>query len=104
MLELGGMLDGGTVYCDTWLEKHDLIANMPTFNISYANDTSKWAYEQYRAAINTFINSSKDMTENTRVSCISGSTIPFQQWGPARQGINQATDILQPAIKALGGE
>lgn len=104
LLELGGMLDGGTVYCDDWLQKHDRIAGLPTYNITYANNNSKWAYDQYRSAIDTFVHSAKDMTENARVSCVSGGSIPFQQWGLARQGINQATDILQPAIKALGGE
>ena len=104
LLELGGMLDGRTVYCDIWLEKHDQIANMPTYNTASANDTSKWAYEQYRAAIDTFVFAAKDMTTNARESCVPGSSIPFQQWGTARQGINNSIDILQPAIKALGGE
>ncbi len=102
--EMGGMLDSGILYCDDWLVKHDQVANMPTYNTAYANNTSKWAYEQYRAAINIFISSSKDMTENARLSCVPGSTIPFQQWGLARQGINQALDTVHPAIKALGGE
>lgn len=104
LLDLGGMLDGRTLYCDTWIERHDAIANMPTYDTSYANDTSKWAYEQYRSAINTFVFESKDLTTNARESCVPGSSIPFQQWGTARQGINHAIDILQPAIKELGGQ
>lgn len=104
LLELGGMLDSRMVYCDVWLEKFDRIAGLPTYDTTNANDTSKWAYGQYRMAIDTFKAAANDMTQNARNNCQRGGSIPYQQWGMARQGINQATDILQPAIKALGGE
>ena len=104
LLELGGMLDSRMVYCDVWLEKFDRIAGLPTYDTTNANDTSKWAYGQYRAAIDTFKAAANDMTQNARNNCQRGGSIPYQQGGMARQGINQATDILQPAIKALGGE
>ena len=64
------------------------------------------AYAAYRAAIDVFASGARDMAENCRTAITenSGTSIGFQQWGPARQEVNSAVDIIHPAIQSLGGE
>jgi hypothetical protein len=56
--------------------------------------------------VETFADGAFDMTQNCRdfLANPSGGGIGFQQWGAARQNVDNAIDLLQPAIQALGGE
>jgi hypothetical protein len=107
MQSFGGMIDNamrtGFVDCQKIIDTYDAVAFAPTFNVTDPNLAS--AYGSYRAAIALFTDGTRDMTGNCR-ELLNGSngSIPFQQWGLARQTVGEAGDILQPAILALGGE
>ena len=99
---LGGQIDNavqtGYINCREFVTKHDEVANSPTFDTSGSSGAVRDAYDSYRRAITVLMNGVSDMVENCRGQ--SGS-IPFSQWGPARQSINDSLDILNPALERL---
>lgn len=102
---MGGMIDNavntGSVDCLDVITTYDRIAGAPFYNGLSGQNLS--AHNSYRASIDTFTNGSRDMYQNC-VDFINnggGGSIPFQQWGTARQSVNQALDILNPAIASL---
>ncbi|GJM42995.1 MAG: hypothetical protein DHS20C20_32770 [Ardenticatenaceae bacterium] len=110
MQNFGGMIDtalnSGGISCVAVVETYDNIVLAPTLDVSGASPTAQGAYASYRAAIDVFGNGARDMAENCRTAITnnSGTSIGFQQWGLARQQVNDAIDIIHPAIQSLGGE
>jgi serine protease Do len=102
----GGLVDhainAGSIDCQDVVNTYDRVARAPTFNVSGASSN---AYNAYRDAVSIFTNGARDMAQNCRDYLInpSGGSIPFQQWGLARQSVNNALDRLNPAIQSLGG-
>jgi hypothetical protein len=102
----GGLIDGalrlGYIDCQDVVNQYTAISNAPTLNVP--GDLAG-AYQLYRDGVNIFTTKARDLNQN----CVdfmanpSGSGIPFQQWGPARQGVNEALDKLRQAITAAGG-
>jgi hypothetical protein len=107
MERLGGLIDGalssGSIDCQDVVNTYDRVANAPTFNVAGSGAAVQNAYNNYRAAISTFANGARDMAQNCRDFLASGGggSIPFQQWGLARQRINDALTILNPAIESI---
>lgn len=107
----GGMIDtalrNGTISCLDVVNLYDAIAGAPTYDVSGESETAQYAYNTFREAITIFTTGASDMTQNCRdflADTSGGTTIPFQQWGLARQEVNTALDTLHPAIQSLGGE
>lgn len=104
---MGGLIDHainvGSIDCNDVVNTYDRIANAPTFNVSGASVTVRNSYDSYRQAIAIFANGGRDMAQNCRdfLANPSGGSIPFQQWGTARQSVNDALDRLNPAINNL---
>lgn len=102
---MGGMIDNavntGSVDCLDVIATYDRIVGAPFYNNLSGQDLN--AHNSYRASIDTFNNGSRDMYQNCVdfVNSGGGGSIPFQQWGTARQSVNQALDILNPAIANL---
>lgn len=98
----GGLIDTavrvGYINCNTVIATYDRIVNAQRFDTSASSGNVKQAHTSYEAAINTFAAGTRDMTANCRNP---GGSIPFQQWGVARQNVNNALDILNPAIERL---
>ncbi len=100
----GGMIDTalgtGMVSCQEVVDRFDRLAASPTYDVSSSAGEIQSAYAQYRQAVSIFIEGAKDMTHNCRefLSDPKSGTIPFQQWGLARQRINEALGILNGAI------
>ena len=90
----------GTVSCQEVVDRFDSIVASPTYNVSGSNDNIQSAYNQYRQAISTFSQGAKDMAQNCRdyLADPRPGSIPFQQWGVARQRVNDAVTILNSAI------
>ena len=110
LVAYGGFVDaavrGDAIPCGETVEAYDRVATAPEFNIAGSNATMQNAYNNYRAAVAVFASSARDMTQNCRDLIAGGSersSIPFQQWGAARQGVNDAQDLLNPAIQSLQG-
>ena len=61
------------------------------------------AYNGYWSAVQIFVSGARDMAQNCRdhIANPSGGSIPFQQWGVARQNVNDALAVLIPAIDSL---
>jgi serine protease Do len=103
----GGQIDqavgSGTINCTDVVNTYDRIVRAPTFNTSGSSATVRNAYDSYRAAVGIFSNGAKDMAQNCRdfLANPAGGSIPFQQWGNARQSVNNALDRLNPAIQSL---
>lgn len=101
---MGGMIDNavrtGSVNCRDVVSTYDRIAGAPTYSGLSGEAVS--AYSSYRSAITTFTNGARDMRQNCADFLAGGSgSIPFSQWGRARQAVNQALDTLNPAIDRL---
>lgn len=105
----GGLIDTalreGFVDCLVVVNTYDAVAGAPTFDVSGSSSLIQGAYGSYRAAIDIFTTGARDMTQNCRdfLADPSGGTIPFQQWGLARQKVNDALNVLIPAIDSLEG-
>jgi hypothetical protein len=83
---------------------YDNIVNAPTFDVSNEDEVTRWAYAQYREAVALIEDRGRDMSENCRAwlaDPIDDGVIPFQQWGLARENVNEALDMLIPAIEKL---
>jgi hypothetical protein len=99
---MGGMIDNavntGSVNCRDVVNTYDRVANAPTYSGLTGEAVS--AHGSYRSAISTFTNGARDMRQNCADFLASGGggSIPFSQWGRARQAVNQALNTLNPAI------
>jgi len=101
----GGLIDSalrqGSINCEDVVNQYLTIAGAPQF------DPGGFAgpYQAYRAAVDLFTAKSHDIYQNCAdfLANPSGGSIPFQQWGAARQSVNEAVDLLRQAIVAAGG-
>lgn len=102
---IGGLIDGAVassfVDCEDIVSTYDRIAGAPFYNGLSGEELS--AHNQYRTSIDIFTNGARDMAQNCRdfISNGNSGTIPFNQWGRARQSVNDALDVLNPAIASL---
>lgn len=109
MLSFGGMIDAalgqGIINCQEVVDVYDAVANAPTFNVAGTSQLIQYGYGAYREAVQIFSTGAWDMTQNCRdfLANPGGGGIPFQQWGAARQNVNNATDVLSPALQAVEG-
>ncbi|MCB0009754.1 MAG: hypothetical protein KDE04_24985, partial [Anaerolineales bacterium] len=110
MVQFGGLIDqavnSGSIDCSVVVSLYETISRSPTYGTAGEGTTVVNAYNAYRSAITTFTNGARDMTQNCRDFLASGGagSIPFQQWGVARQQVNVALDTINPAIQSLGGQ
>ncbi|MBI3242979.1 MAG: hypothetical protein HYZ49_11865 [Chloroflexi bacterium] len=101
----GGMIDGalrnGFINCQDVVNQYLTIAGAPQFEPGNFGGP----YQTYRAAVDLFTNKSHDIYQNCAdfLANPGGGSIPFQQWGAARQSVNEAVDLLRQAIVAAGG-
>lgn len=75
--------------------------------MSRSNEVVQWAYDCYRQSVSTFLDGVGDLNRGAHLFLDSGretDRIPFQQWGVARQTINNALAMLIPAIDRLEEE
>lgn len=107
LVAFGGMLDGASTWsAQTIVELYDNITGAPEFNVTGESATLQGAYDSYRSAISLFTVNARDLVQHARDFLASGddsSSVPYQQWGMARQAVNDAQDILNPAIDSLEG-
>jgi hypothetical protein len=85
---------------------YEVVLGYPTYDIANASPVVQYAYNSYRQAIEIIRSTNKDLYS----FCIDwlankdDRTIPFQTWGLARQGVNDALGVLEPAIAVLESE
>lgn len=108
MEESGSLVDTafstGFVDCSHVVLLYDTISVAPTFEMGASSSTIQHAYNEYRRSINIFTSGGRDMAQNCRDFLNNpdeGTTIPFQQWGTARQAVSDALSVLIPAISLL---
>lgn len=92
----------GYVDCNDVVYRYTVIVGAPTWDVvpELANP-----YGLYRAAIDTFASGAKDMYQNCADFLVNptGGSIPNQQWGPARQSVDNAMVLIKQAITLAGG-
>jgi hypothetical protein len=105
LVEFAGMMDSeGSWSASRIVELYDRIAAAPEFGVAGMSPVEQNAYNNYRSAVANFTLSTRDLAQHARdflASGEEGSSIPFQQWGPARQAINSALDLLHQALQTL---
>jgi len=102
---LGGEMDiasnTGYIKCSRTVEAYDAIVNAPTFDYPTNPDT----YALYRHAIEIVKTGSYDVASSCRVFLEepenSKDVIPFQMWSVGRVSVNDALEILDPAIDQM---
>jgi hypothetical protein len=103
----GGMIDvalgAGRVSCQEVVDRYDALAASPTYDVSGSPDNVKGAHDQYRRAIGIFTQGAKDMAQNCRdyLANPKPGSIPFQQWGVARQSVNDAIGVMNAGLQML---
>ena len=101
----GGLIDSalrqGAINCEDVVNQYLTIASAPQFDPGGLAGP----YQTYRAAVDLFSANSHDIYQNCAdfLADPSSGSIPFQQWGAARQSVNEAVDLLRQAIVATGG-
>jgi hypothetical protein len=101
----GGLIDSalrqGAINCEDVVNEYLTIASAPRFD----SGSLAGPYQTYRTAVDLFSAKSRDIYQNCAdfLANPSGGSIPFQQWGAARQSVNEAVDLLRQAIVATGG-
>jgi hypothetical protein len=104
----GGLIDAavstGFLDCQATVNSYDALAGAPQLDVSAAADAVRSAYNNYRAAIDTFLTGARDLTDNCRefLANPGGGSIPPQQWAYARDTVDTAVAILSRAIESLG--
>jgi serine/threonine-protein kinase len=107
MARMGGMIDNavntGYISCQDVVRTYDAVANAPSFDISGSDAEVRSAHNSYRESIQVFTSGTSGLAGNCRTLLDSGGSgsIPFSQWGTARQSVNRALDIINPAIERL---
>jgi hypothetical protein len=108
MRNFAGLIDvalrEGYISCQQVVDLYAKIVNAPTYDVSAGSPVVQNAYGAYRAAIDIFATGARDMNQNCSdflASGGSGTGIPFQQWGMARDQVDEALKILDPAIESL---
>ena len=110
LVEFGGLIDvavnSGSIDCNIVVSLYDTIRYAPTYSTAGEGAAVVNGYNSYRAAVSIFTEGARDMTQNCRDFLESGGagSIPFQQWGVARQQVNVALDTINPAIQNMGGQ
>ncbi|MBN1956289.1 MAG: hypothetical protein JW900_14750 [Anaerolineae bacterium] len=105
----GGLIDvavrQGWIDCQDVVDSYDAIVAAPTYNVSGSSSTVQNAYASYQQAVYIFSSGAANMTQNCRdfLANPEGGSIPFQQWGVARQEVNNALNVLIAAINLLEG-
>lgn len=108
--DFGGHIDNavntGYVDCGFIISVYEAIAASPTLDTTSMSAAEQGAHGAYRQAVAVFVDGARDITGNCRdfLTTQDPGSIPFQQWGLARQRVSDAIDIIQPAILSLGGE
>jgi len=103
----GGLIDTalgvGVISCQEVVNLYDATIAAPTFDVSGSPDPVRNAYSGFRASVDTFAAGAFDMAQNCRefLADPKGGTIPRQQWALARLRVNEALDILIPAITSM---
>lgn len=105
--EFGGLIDEavgtGVLRCEPTVEVYDVIVAAPTFDVAGSSETVQWAYGRYREAVGTFSNQSDGLAEQCRNWLEGGAkdTIQSAGWTRARASVNDALQLLIPAIEEL---
>jgi len=112
--DIGGIMDSalrsGQVDCASGVPIYDEVLAYPAFDVSGEMELVKNAYDVYREVLLFFEDRGKDLMGTCRHIIATPeegnglSRIPIVQGLNARRAVNQATDMLQPAILSLGGE
>lgn len=100
---------GGVIYCTRTHDQsiavnYEAVIAMPGYDVATETAIIQDAYNRYQQAIETIRTTNRDLYTfcvNWLAGTATGNTIPFQTWGYARQGVNDALSILEPGIVAL---
>ena len=103
----GGIIDiafngSGAIDCNEVITVHDSVTTAPLLNVA---NSLAGANQLYRQGVDNFTSKTRDMYLNCQsfLANNSNGAIPFQQWGPARQGVSESVDLLRQSIIAAGG-
>lgn len=108
--ELGGIIDQATttgyIHAQSTVDLYDAVVNAPTFDVSGADEITRWAYANYQQAIAIFADGAQDMAWSCRdwLANPHDGSITFQSWGLARMNVNESLTLLIPAIEHLEEE
>ena len=110
LLEFGSLIDeavrSGVLRCQSTVDLYDaIIADAPTYDMSGYDAVTQRAYDHYRQTVDVFENGAWDMVHACHDYLNSEPDekgfIPFQQWGLARQRVNDAGELVNQAIRWL---
>ena len=104
--------DVGTVACrrshdNSILNHYESIIVYPTYDVSHASPSVQSAYDNYGQAIAIVTSSNRDLYQNCLDWLAKGSPqeyISSLTWMTARQGVDQALQLIIPAINLLESE
>ena len=105
--EIGGLMDdavrSGVIYCQPVVDLHASIIRTPGLDASGGSDVTQWASARYEQAIQVYSEGGSALAQGCD-KWLEGEgkdTVPAQTWTRARKSVNDALDILIPAIEKL---
>ena len=104
----GGSIDaavgGGDLDCQLLVDLYDAAVDTLTLDVAGSSEAAQYAYNSYQQAVDIFSYGAHDLAENCRGWLADPDVeiiVTQQQWGFARQQINEALEILIPALEYL---
>lgn len=85
-------------------DNYEEIVGYPAYDLIASSAVVQDAYNRYSQAIDIIRITNKDLYQfcvNWLIGANTSDTIPFHIWGLARQGVNDALDVLLPGIAEL---
>jgi len=104
---VGGLNDdpSGSVSCGAFVNTYSALFGFPTYDPAQLGPTGQAALGSYQAALAKVIDTSRDEYLFC-VSVVQGTPtspfIPAQHWELSRMGVNQALELLKPALALFG--
>ena len=104
---LGGVIDdavrSGVLHCQRTVDLHASILNAPVVDVSGGSDVTQWANARYRQAIQVYSEGGTALAEGCS-NWLEGEgkdIVAAQTWTRARKSVNDALEILIPAVEKL---
>ena len=104
---IGGLIDdavrSGVIYCQQVVDLHDSITSAPGSDASGGSDVAQWASARHQQAIQVYSEGGSALAEGCDrwLKGQGKDIVATQTWTRARKSVNDALDILIPAIEKL---
>jgi hypothetical protein len=107
MDQLGWQVDKQFIVATDFVEAYDNLSALPTFDVSHLDPLTQYAYANYREAVDSVLEMSRDLHGNAVDFVASEQArrpVHRQQWGLSRMGVAKSVELLDETLRRLAEE